>query len=335
MKRVFVFILIGFLLLVLVNGIFTAVGNIYKDGASIIGQKKREAVRNQTLKSSQEHINILFFGASDILSGIIPDVFDSVMEYRTYSLNLALPALPIGSSYFYLRDYVTKNPAPDYVLLALHPYTKENVLFEKYACEGLNFPEELLSYFVNMRNAKILVTYFLPAQRYMYAGIDFANHLIFNFRDIRKTIVRNDSIIAQMISQRGYYYIREQSKSPDNRLPYDFIDPGDTPNLPPIQPDPWSDPYFTKFMEYTRDQNIGVMIINYPIRKNKNSPYESVPEAYTRIQQKFPHVRIGKEMWKVKYYPNSDFSDPNHLNKYGAYKYTVETASEFNKIYSD
>jgi hypothetical protein len=333
MKKLLLHALIGIILLVLLNQLAIYSGSIYKDGASIICEAKREAVRSGKIGYQQGKTNVLFMGASGMLAGLNPEVFDSAFHDSVYSVNMALPALPIASNYHYLKDYLANNPAPQYIIMPLHLTFEPFLLFDTYANQGLNFPDELLSYFWNVEGKNQVVNYLLPIHVYRASVFKYLKNRIMNPKDINQTRQRNNQIIEKMIAQKGYYFIQEQSKFPEGSLPEDYTAPSDCDTCIKQMPNPFSDPYVEKFFDLTEKKNIQVMLVTYPMRRGSLAQYPETPKQLKDLTKNYSHVSLPPEGWQIPFYDNRYFSDPHHLNIEGSTDYTKRIANSFREKY--
>jgi hypothetical protein len=323
------------------------VGKVYKSGAEIICEEKREAVRSGKLGYRLEKINVLFMGHSKILSGIIPEYFDSLMDHKVYSLNLSLPALPIGPHYFELLDYLKCNPNPEYIVLHLTKSSKKPhpifaMLFGSLAVQGIKFPEELISYWINREDKQVVYNFFYPRRIYRrYIGICTYN-LIFDYTQIHNKKESNIKIIDQMIKDRGYYFIKEQALFSDHKLPKNFKstlteNPGNVITFKRQLQEKIDylndDPYVKKFFDLVLLNNIKVLLIVQYYREGTFVQLQEMPKLYQAVLDHYQNVFIAEDGWKLKFYSNAFFSDPAHTNYEGAKLYTEDIAEEFKEVF--
>ena len=333
MKKLFIHAGIGLVLLVLLNQLAIRTAAVYKDGASIVCEKKREAVRQNQWDIPNNKENVLFFGASGILSAVIPHVFDSVMDQKTYSLNLALPALPIGSYYHCLLDYLESNPPPENIIMAYHVESNPILLFDTYANQGIDYPDEVLSYFFNRADKNQTVNYLLPMHVYRTSIFKYLYNSLADPDNIEQRRQANQRIIQKMLKDRGYYLIMEQSRFPEGRLPDDFKAKSDCPDCEMKMYDPDSDVYVEKFFRLTQKHNINVFLVSYPVREGAYKQFDAVPDPIRKLDARYPNISLPGEGWKIPFYENKYFSDPHHLNYMGAEKYTRKVATMFKETY--
>lgn len=329
--KLLLFALIGAALLLALKALADRAGNVYKDGAAIVCEHKRLLVRKGMVKYAPGKTNILFMGNSKILAGLIPETFDKLSGGKTYSYNLALPALPIAPLYFTLKDYLKTNRPPDYIIMTLHvdPGTAPG-LFDKYAIQGIDFPAELLSYVNHRKNKTVALNYFIPARIYSQETFQYLIFSLLKRSNIRSTIARNRSTIAQTDSERGYYYITDQALYPGGRLPDNYG--RGTLSLKKHEIfNPYIDPYVKMFFDLCKStRTTKVILIEPPILNNEFEPWSVMPEQYSTLLRDYPGtILMAPSGWRRKTFPNNQFSDPVHLNRHGATLYTEQIYNEF------
>jgi hypothetical protein len=334
MKKLIIGTLVGIAILILTNIFSIKAGSIYKDGASIICEQKRLFVRNEVFTHTPNKQNVLYFGASDILAGLIPSVFDSVLANETSSLNLSLPALPIGPAYHTLLEYLERNPTPDYIILALHIDGEPGGLHNTYGNQGINFPSEFFNYLRYRDDRNQIINYLLPSHVYSNFIFQYAYDGIFNRENIEYLKERNQGHVDKMKEQLGYYFIMEQSTFPEGRLPVDYVAPGDCDTCQkeflPVE----SDYFIRQFFNLTADLNIPVLLIETPTRAGSYAQYNDVPPTIAQIESEYENVVYNKDAgWKLKFYDNKYFADQWHLNYDGAVMYTKDVAKEFAEMF--
>lgn len=302
---------------------------IYNDGAGIVCAAKRVAVRDGRLGGKPGATNIVSLGDSRVLAGMIPDVFDAAVGRGVYSTNLALPALPIGPDLYVLRDYVERSGAPAFVILYLRPTGKEEVFFDHYANQGSTLAE-VLSYAFERRDTGVLMSRLNPMAMYDYPFREWLRDAILRPQAIDALRASNEAIVTQMLLDRGYYNIREQQLFSNGRVPDDF----ETSPWPPEEPfELDDDPYMPAFFEYARAQGIHVLLVEVPSRRPLAAERNAMPNYYRDALERYANVRMAKEAWRVKKYPNRLFSDVTHVNPEGAALFTRRVAEEFLEVY--
>ena len=328
MRRIVLFFVIAALLIVAVNFLGMHSARVYKDSASIICEQKRDFIREDTFSARPGKTNVLFLGASNIMSDVIPAIFDSVMHHQTYSLNLGMPALPVGPTYFAFKDYLERNPAPDYIVMHLYSDNGEDPgLFDKYANQGIGFPGELLSYLVHREDKSVVLNYLLPAHLYGTYILRYSFNFLFNRDHIEQKKRKNRQIISQMRKNRGFYNFD------DTQLSEDFTAPGDTPGQVRKYDDFSEDPYVYKLLDLTQKLDVEVMLVIPPVRRNHFRQYQKTPEQFRRIFEEYSNVHAWNGKLRLLYYENRYFCDPDHLNVHGAERYTRQLANRFRELF--
>jgi hypothetical protein len=330
--------LLAFLLTLVIMGLnFLGVraGTAYKDGAALVCQTKREMVRDGTVHYKKNKVNVLFLGTSRILAGIAPVLFDELSGKQTFSYNLALPALPISSSYFLLRDWLEKNPAPQYIVMELYTNRCHKcALFNYYANQGLVRWDEMLSLFFNSPSKTIVLDFIFPFRMYKFFTIRYLYHRIFQPSRLRQVQDYNRAILDRVREERGYYFIEEQAVSSDNRLPANFMEEEQANHLTKkMEFDPFMDPYVERFFDLTAEKGIKVLLIQPAYRKHQLLQYEKKPQQWEAILRRYSHVYISHRGWELTFYENQLFSDKTHLNRDGSRQFTWKIYRQFHEVF--
>lgn len=331
-KKILLLMLVLAVLMATLNYIGIKAGDIYKDGAALVCETKREMVRSGEIYYQEGKINILFLGTSRILAGIIPGHFDRLSGGRTSSYNLALPALPIGSAYYIIKDYLDRNPPPQYVVMQLFiNRCRSCTLFNYYASQGYNGIGEMVDLVWNLKNKSIIINGLFPFKMYRFFSIRYGIDSIFKPRRIADIRMHNRKILERMKADRGFYFIEEQAVE-GNRLQGTG---GKAPSREAGTFDPFFDPYTRKFFQLTGEQGIKVLLIQPVFRRNQYKQYREPPAHFTAVLEQYPHVHMAPQGWKLKMYDLRLFGDKTHLNPDGAEHYTEEIYSEFRQVFSD
>ena len=331
----------GFLLglvIVVLNFIGIKAGSVYKDGAALVCETKRDMVRSGAIHYETGKTNVLFMGTSRILAGINPTFFDQLAGGKTFSYNLALPALPISSAYFVLKDYLGKNPAPEYIVMQLSiNQCRRCTLFNYYSSQGLTRLDELYSLFINSPAKSIVINYLFPFRMYKFFSFRYLYNSVFHSSRLEEVRDFNRGILSRMKKERGYYFIEEQAVSPDNRLPDDFGEEQNFNAAPEKKSeyDPFLDPFAGKFFDLTAKKAIKVLLMQPVYRENQCLQYEEIPAQFQLVLNRYDHVHTAKQGWKLKFYQYRFFSDKTHLNREGARQFTTEIYKEFHEVFKE
>jgi hypothetical protein len=325
-----------------VNELALKAGRIYKDGAALICEAKREQVRSGEVRYQPGKLNVLFMGNSRILAGVVPPRFDELAAGRTSTWNLALPASPIAMHYFVLRDYLERNPPPEHIVLALSVnygqltgWYDQRGRFPYYAAQGLA-PGEAASFFVHRPDKSVVQNYLFPVRLYGDQLQRYLREWLLAPQTIGELKQRNTQQISQVLADRGYYYIREQARF-DGRLPDDF-----SAGRPPArfareanrrEVELARDPYVKMFFDLALERGIKVLMVEPPVRAVLDERRKSCPSHYRQLLSRYSNVAMSPEGWRQKLYPNRYFADTIHLNPDGAEAYTQEVWGEFAQVY--
>ncbi|NIM13899.1 MAG: DUF1574 domain-containing protein [Candidatus Aminicenantes bacterium] len=333
-KKVLILIFLLCCIVLVLNYVGIQAGKIYKDGAALVCESKREMVQSGAIHYKKNKINVLFMGTSRMLAGIVPAVFDRLSGGKTFSYNLAFPALPISSAYFTLKDYLEKNPPPEYVVMQLHiNRCRKCTLFNYYASQGFNGTGEMASLVKNMENKSIIVNYLFPFKMYKFFVFRYVIDRILRPSNILQIKEKNRAILEQMTAERGFYFIEEQAVAEDNRLPDDFVPERKGPAKMGGIFDPFTDPYVEKFFELTRETGVKVLLIQPVYRVGQYLQYEQMPLQFSVILEQYDHVFAAEEGWKRKFYDYKYFADKTHLNPEGAERFTTQVFNEFQSVF--
>ena len=330
-------LLLGLLLLFIIlvlNYLGVKAGNIYKDGAALVCETKREMVRSGEVSYVKGKINVLFMGTSRILAGIVPTYFDQLSGGKTFSFNLALPALPISSAYFVLQDYLVRNPPPEYVVMELYiSRCKKCTLFNYYGSQGHGGVGEMASLFMNLKNKSFMYNYLFPFKMYKFFVFRYFYDGIFRPANISEIMEKNRGILNRMKKDRGYYFIEEQAVTEDRLLESEFSKKKKRSIEKGLVYDPFIDPYTKKFFDLTFEKKIKVLLIQPISREKQYLQYKKMPLQFASILKRYSHVYMANEGWKLKFYEMRFFGDFAHLNKDGALLYTREIFTQFNEAF--
>lgn len=330
-KKLFFFVLVVLAVMVPLNFIGSKAGNVYKDGAALVCQTKRQLIASGQVTHAPNKKNVLFMGTSRILAGIIPAYFDELSAGQTFSYNLAFPALTISSSYFALKDYLEHNPAPDYILISPEiRRCRTCTMTNYYAVQGVTRWSEITSLFKNLQAKSIALNFLFPFRMYKYFVAEYLQESLLNPAAIRQVQQKNNAKLAKLAADRGYYYIEEQAGSEDALLAEESLPAkGGTSAKRGIQYNPYDDPYAELFFDLAKRFDIQVMLIQPPFRENQYQQYPQVPMQFAEILKNYDNVHVAPEGWKMKFMNPALFADSSHLKKEGALLYTAAIYQDF------
>lgn len=313
-----------------INRVVIRAGAIYKDGAAIVCEQKRIAVRAGVADALPGSNAVLFLGHSRVLAGLVPATFDTVVGQRIRSWNLSLPALSIGPAFFLLRDYLQRNPAPAFIVMQLGvDYGESPGLFDKYACQGAG-AREMVSYATHRKDKTVVLNYFFPFLLYREETHRYILKWLSDRQEIIALQQRNTKLVQGMVQDRGYYRIVEQAR-PSGRLPDDFRSEADGGEEGAQYPD--RDSYVSSFFRLAQKRGIRVLLIETPLRAGQLRERTALPLWYRKLLADYPNVRMARGGWRHRFYENCLFADPTHLNRTGAERFTREIADEFVQVF--
>lgn len=307
-------------------------GSAYKDGAALVCEAKRQAVRDGRFAQRAGKTNVLFFGTSRMLAGLVPSRFDALNRSRTASLNLGLPALTIDAAYLMLRDWLAHNPSPQVVVLQLQiNRCRTCTLVNYYLAQGL-IAGDLPDLALHARDRSVLLNWLFPFRIYKYFAGHYISDSLVDGGRIRARLNENRSILERMIADGGYYFIREQALGDEGLVP-EGVDPAAAAK-PALEYDPFADPFVARFFDLTARKKIPVLLVQPAYRQGQYVPFARMPRQYAAVLARYAHVRVATHGWQLKLYPERLFSDRSHLRPAGASEYTRALAAEFAECFA-
>jgi hypothetical protein len=131
--------------------------------------------------------------------------------------------------------------------------------------------------------------------------------------------------IERMRADRGHYFIRSQSHYAGDRLPPGFALPTDAPGTPERRPVDVQAPDFRRLAALAQAHGFEVLLVPAPIRIGEKAlPPPLDREAVAALRDQ-PHVHaLGPASLN---YGVELFSDPVHLNREGAARYSADLAA--------
>jgi hypothetical protein len=316
-----VLLILGAVVLLNLYGSFT--GKLLKDDAAVIDEFKRTTAIEKYISMDSAKQNVMLFGSSELFSGINPVLFDSMMDKKTYTLNMGLLGLPINTWYFSLKRCIERGQIPQYVILGVGTsWVELETSFESYANEGIS-GEEFLSYLFYCKNKNFIFNYILPAHRFYRSLIEYPYYSIFDPEHFDQIRMHRKQLIEEIIRGRGFMVYSQDS------IADDFFYPKDTPKGYLKLIDFKNDFYVKKFISLCKTNNIKIFAISSPMRRGKCKQFKQTPKEIAGLAQTFDNVYIKPGNWELKFYSNRFFCDEYHLNEKGSVVYTKEIAADF------
>jgi hypothetical protein len=276
-----------------------------KNGSDVVFNAKLQwEHQGQIFPADPAVTRVLIFGNSKILAGFIPAWFDqmsSAGHLHVSSFNSGFP----GSDLFLLplQALCARGQAPNVLLMTL-PWSRDprprgifHLIPDDHAViDGLfpfrNFLRDLTAFLLAAPSHGGVTSYYRESEQ--------------NERDV--------------IAERGYHLITEQSHFAGGRLPDDFHLDSDqaTRRLPRIAPS--QSTQIAQLNQLIRQYHIDCYFVPFYLRDGEAAPAEARDEAFAaQVEQATPCKLLGPDYYL---YPNRLFADQTHLNQVGARVYT-------------
>jgi len=246
---------------------------------------------------------VLIFGNSKVLAGFVPAWFDqlsSANHLRVSSFNSGFP----GSDLFLppLETLCARGQAPNLLLLTL-PWNGDpprhdifHFLRDDHAVVERLFP---FRYFLRDLTAFLL------------AAPDHGG--VVNYYRSSKETVR------QVIADRGYHLITEQSRFPGARLPDNFHLGSDEPAKTAPRVAPTQSAQIGRLNRLIQQYHIDCYYVPYYLRNGEAAPAPEYDPQFAAQLQVTPCKLLGPDYYL---YPSRLFADQTHLIEAGARVYT-------------
>lgn len=288
-------------------GIFRAFPYLSEGAAVIYRSKLKQEMHGAIYPADFNGRRVLIFGDSKVLAGFVPDLFDSLatqggIDVRSY--NSGYPAHP-GFVPELRQMTENKSSVPDVLLLtnpwasaaqgvdAFHPLPHDHELADRLFPFRYLFRDSLSFLFTSRAHGGVL-NFYREAQR-------------------------ND---ANMIRDRGYYFIAEQSHYPNDSLPDSFHLSSDQPQQVALREADATSPELMELNEIVREHHIHCYFVPYYMRTGEAAPAPAIDQAFAELLERSTSCKmLGPDYYL---YPPHLFSDMTHLNREGAKIYTAD-----------
>jgi hypothetical protein len=165
-----------------------------------------------------------------------------------------------------------------------------------------------------------------PFRTYLRDAIVFAFEANGSSNFVRQYRSNADQI-GQMNSDHGYYFIRSQSRYPDNRLPDDYRLPTDRPDDAHPRRVDFESHDFLRLVHLAEAYDFEIVLVPVAYRKGEFAPPPDEDREMIASLRRFDRIRVLGPPYLL--YEPSAFSDPVHLNTSGAERYTRQIAALF------
>jgi hypothetical protein len=276
-----------------------------KNGSDVVFSAKLQwEHQGQVFPANPAVTRVLIFGNSKILAGFVPNLFDQISaanHLRVSSFNSGFP----GSDLFLapLEAMCARGQAPNVLLMTL-PWSRDPQ--PRGIFHFIPDDHAVIDHLFPFRNLLRDLTAFLLAAPGHGGVINYYRESQQNERDV--------------IAERGYHLITEQSRFAEGRLPDDFRLDSDLPTtrLPRIAPSTSSQ--IAALNQLIRQYHIDCYFVPFYLREGEAAPAEARDAAFAaQVEQATPCKLLGPDYYL---YPNRLFADQTHLNQTGARVYT-------------
>jgi hypothetical protein len=276
-----------------------------KNGSDVVFSAKLQwEHQGQVFPADPAFTRVLIFGNSKILAGFVPAWFDQISladHLHVSSFNSGFP----GSDLFLppLQAMCARGQAPNVLLMTL-PWTRDprprgifHFIPDDHAVIDELFP---------FRNFLRDLTAFLLAAPSHGGVMSYYRESEQNERDV--------------IAERGYHLITEQSHFAGGRLPDDFRLDSDQPTKRLLRIAPSPSTQIAQLNQLIRQYHIDCYFVPFYLRDGEAAPAEARDEAFAaQVEQATSCKLLGPDYYL---YPNRLFADQTHLNQAGARVYT-------------
>ena len=275
-----------------------------QNGGSVVGQIKYQMAAGGRLFRAADRKRFFMFGNSKTLAGLNPDIFDHEFGDHAQMVNLAIP----GTEMFVdlLEKALLAGTSPTHILLQSLPKRLE---------------EETV--WSTIKDNKAMINLIFPFRNYVRDAIIFvfeAGHP----RNMAGHYRSNAEQVAQLIADRGYYFIKSQSRYPDDRLPADYSLPTDQPKVVRGRSVDTDAPELLRLYRLAEQYDFNILLVPTVFRRGEYAVANLPEVALTAALQPFRRISVVGPAYLL--YEPEYFSDPIHLNPNGARRYSTELA---------
>jgi hypothetical protein len=276
-----------------------------KNGSDVVFSAKLQwEHQGQVFPADPAVTRVLIFGNSKILAGFVPAWFDqmsSADHLHVSSFNSGFP----GSDLFLppLQAMCARGQAPNVLLMTL-PWSRDprprgifHFIPDDHAViDGLfpfrNFLRDLTAFLLAAPSHGGVMSYYRESEQ--------------NERDV--------------IAERGYHLITEQSRFAGGRLPDDFHLASDQPMQKLPRNAPSQSLQIGQLNQLIRQYHITCFYVPFYLREGEAAPPDARDVHFaTQVERATPCKLLGPDYYL---YPNRLFADQTHLNQAGARVYT-------------
>jgi hypothetical protein len=276
-----------------------------KNGSDVVFDAKLQwEKRGQIFPPDPAVTRVLIFGNSKILAGFLPAFFDQLSSANHGNVSSFNSGFP-GSDLFLppLQAMCARGQAPNVLLLTLpwnsdpHPRGIFHFIPDDHAVIDTLFP---------FRNFPRDLTAFL---------LSASSH-----GGVRSYYHESEENERELIAERGYHLITEQSHFPGGRLPDDFHLASDRPTQVYPRVAPTQSSQIGELNRLVRQYHMDCYYVPFYLRQGEAAPPAARDARFAAVlEQATPCKLLGPDYYL---YPNHLFADQTHLNQDGARVYT-------------
>ena len=275
-------------------------------GADVVYRAKlTQEMKGKIFPTEHHKRRVIIFGNSKVLAGFIPDYFDEMAAtngLNYYSYNSGYPAREVFVPQ--LKAMVDKAKVIPDILLLTQPWqpTQQHIsIFDPFQRDH-DIAEQLFPFRFLLRDTLS----FLITSRAHGGPINF-------YSTSRENAMK-------VIADRGYYFVSEQSHYPGDRLPDDYHLSADRPNDVALRTADEDSKELKELDKIINSHHIRCYFVPQYLRMGERAPAPQIDHQFADIVRAHSSCKLlGPDYYS---YPNRMFSDPAHLNGYGARIYT-------------
>jgi hypothetical protein len=275
-----------------------------QNGAAAVRQVKYQMAAGQ-LFGTADRYRLFAFGDSKTLAGINPEIFEHQFGDHAHVINFGIPATERFVDL--LEKTLSAGNRPTHVLLQQLPkHIEEETIWS------------------TIKDNKTMINLLFPFRVYMHDAIVFVFeagspfHLAGRYRS-------NAGQVTQLVVDRGYYFVKSQSRYPDDRLPEDYSLPTDQPRTILQRNIDTDAPELQRLCQLAEQYDFDILLVPTVYRRDEYAVPSQPETALMAALQPFRRIRIVGAPYLL--YEPKYFSDPVHLNQIGARRYSRELAA--------
>ena len=298
--------LLGFAILwAMFYGLFRAFPYLSNGAEVIYRSKLDQELHGSIFPADQGARRVLIFGSSKVLAGFVPDLFDKLAAadgLNVTSYNSGYPALTVFVPQ--LKEMAQNKASVPNILLLTIPWQSTRGRFNAFR---------------PLPNDHDIVYRLFPFRDLLRDSFAFVTSSR-GHGGLRSFYRESRSNEVKMREDRGYYFISEQSRYPNNSLPENFHLSSDRPDAINLRS---ADPNSNELAELNtiiQEHHIQCYFVPEYERVGEAAPPPAYDRAFENLLERYTSCKVlGPDYYL---YPNHMFSDLRHLNREGARVYT-------------